>query len=71
MEEPGDIEQISAAVLIAVNEDGARDQAEIDKIKAAVVNAIGARFTNNGEITLNISVEEMYFSSGDFFGNDP
>ncbi|MBL62869.1 MAG: flagellar M-ring protein FliF [Opitutae bacterium] len=70
VEEPGDIEQISAAVLIAVNEDGARDQAEIDKIHAAVVNAIGARFTNDGEITTNISVEEMDFSSEAGFGTD-
>ena len=62
VEEPGGIEKVTAAVLIALREDaGPREAAEMEKIKAAVVNAIGARFVDNVDIGDNITVEEMSF----------
>ncbi|MFP6900716.1 MAG: flagellar basal-body MS-ring/collar protein FliF [Opitutales bacterium] len=62
VEEPGGIEKVTAAVLIALREDaGPRETSEMEKIREAVVNAIGARFVENADLTTNITVEEMYF----------
>lgn len=60
VEEPGEIEAVSAAVLIAQQEDGPRESSEMEKIKTAVVNAIGARF-DEADDTLHVTVEEMVF----------
>jgi len=60
VEEPGSIQEISAAVLIALQEGGPRESTEMEKIRTAVVNAIGARF-DTADDTLSITVDEVSF----------
>ncbi|MBO93377.1 MAG: flagellar M-ring protein FliF [Opitutales bacterium] len=59
VDEPGDIKGISAAVLIALKEEGPREAAEMEKITTAVRNSIGAGLSTND--TLSISVAEVTF----------
>ena len=60
VEEPGDIKEISAAVLIALNEEGPRETVEMEKIRTAVVNAIGARF-DQADDSVSVTVAEVAF----------
>ncbi|MBG31405.1 MAG: flagellar M-ring protein FliF [Opitutae bacterium] len=60
VDEPGDIKEISAAVLIALPEDGPRPEAEMEQIHTAVINAIGARFDSVDD-ALSVTVAQVPF----------
>lgn len=67
VQEPGAIVGRSAAVLIARGETP-KTAAEIDVIKESVVNAIGARFDENTDLTTHVTVHEVEFMESSAFG---